>query len=131
MNSSRTDESQSSFNNDSLADKADVSASNVANSAKKKSKKKKRLKSPSSNGSPTHKKPKKDPNKPEYPKVGEYFIWTYARCNKSLSNIIHTCLFSGYVRFMYVRREELKVEHPEMHHLDVTKKIGEEVRFFF
>lgn len=27
---------------------------------------------------------------------------------------------------MYVRREELRVEFPDMHHLDVTKKIGEE-----
>lgn len=27
---------------------------------------------------------------------------------------------------MYVRREELRNEFPDMHHLDVTKKIGEE-----
>lgn len=27
---------------------------------------------------------------------------------------------------MYVRREELRKEFPDMHHLDVTKKIGEE-----
>lgn len=27
---------------------------------------------------------------------------------------------------MYVRREELRKESPDMHHLDVTKKIGEE-----
>lgn len=27
---------------------------------------------------------------------------------------------------MYVRREELRSEYPDMHHLDVTKKIGEE-----
>lgn len=27
---------------------------------------------------------------------------------------------------MYVRREELRTQFPDMHHLDVTKKIGEE-----
>lgn len=35
-------------------------------------------------------------------------------------------LFPGYVRYMHDRREELRKESPDMHHLDVTKKIGEE-----
>lgn len=69
-------------------------------SGDKKVSKKKKLKSPPS-GQPHSKKMKKDPNKPEYPKV-------------------------GYVRYMNVRRDELRKEFPDMHHLDVTKKIGEE-----
>lgn len=33
---------------------------------------------------------------------------------------------AGYVRYMNVRRGELTTEFPAMHHLEVTKKIGEE-----
>lgn len=77
MNSSHTDESQKLGDNDTSADvemkvaaKKDGSDSVPAISKKKKKKKKQLVES--SPTSPVHKKPKKDPNKPEYPKVGMY-----------------------------------------------------------
>lgn len=66
-----------------------------------------------------------------------FFIWSECVRNE-LSNILFVTFAQnfelfvvifcklGYVRFMYVRREELRKESPDMHHLDVTKKIGEE-----
>lgn len=42
------------------------------------------------------------------------------------SNQWNTFFRIGYVRYMNVRREELRKEAPDMHHLEVTKKIGEE-----
>lgn len=58
-------------------------------------------------------------------------LFWFFRSKFFFANLINVHLFKtlfsiGYVRYMNVRREELRKESPEMHHLEVTKKIGEE-----
>ena len=42
--------------------------------------------------------------------------------NSSINNIIYL----GYIRFMNVRRDELRVENPTATAIEMTKQIGEE-----
>lgn len=105
----------------SKPDKPDDQDGNSASTSSPTKKKAKKRKPKPVSPSLSQKKAKKDPNRPEYPKVGKCLTaLNSVQWNQNQFGIL------GYVRYMNVRRDELRKEFPDMHHLDVTKKIGEE-----